>query len=226
MLTGLILSELRASPPEWRTETTADGAVEVKSRISELEAGASRGGVKVEFIATTTAPAGLAGLVSILKDASRHKDFLDEAETRTVATRSDSEWVLYYYSDNPWPFPDNDCVNRMRYSGSAGPARATFTLSAAPDLIPRSKVERLSVHEMKYDLEETGDGRTRITLTAAVVPAFQVPAWLIRKNFPDGPAQVLRKLARLAAVAPAAGRLEASQAGRGDAPESSRGGEP
>lgn len=55
---------------------------------------------------------------------------------------------------------------------------------------------------MRYEFDNSGDGKTRITLSANIVTPFNVPAWLVRNNFPEWPADILHKLTRLAAGTP------------------------
>lgn len=199
MLSLTALSLHAAQAEEWKTARSKDGKVEVVSRISARIGAEGQRQQLIEYSATTTARVGLENCVALLKDAAKHKDFLDDEISKRIATVSDSEWVLYYYSPAPWPLSDFDCVTRMRYSQSPGEKRALFTLSAAPALLAPGKVKRISHYEVAYEFEDLGDGKTLISMRASVAPTIKVPAWMLNSIFPETPADILRKIAKLAA---------------------------
>ncbi len=186
-----------AQSGEWKTETTKDKLVTVKSRVSKR---ASEDGKTtsqlIEFVATTTANVDIQSLIALLKNVGKHREFNDDSESELIKKVSENEWIIYYYSDVPWPVSDFDAVYKMIISEDK--ETATFTLTAAPTLYQKTKVDRLEYSNMKYEFKNLGDGNVKITLSTSTCPTTKVPNWLIRSNFPSGPADIFTKMIKLA----------------------------
>jgi hypothetical protein len=137
-------------------------------------------------------------LIAVLKDVSKHKDFQDDKESRIVQTLSENEWIVYYYTEVPWPFSDSDCVAKMTFSEDTTEKTAMFTFAAAPDMFEKQKVKRMTYYDMTYAFKEVGSGNVEITVTAQMSPVESVPRWMIKAAFPDVAVDVVRKLVQFA----------------------------
>jgi hypothetical protein len=183
---------------EWKTEKAKDGKTVVKSAISKRTDERGKAVQLIEYIATTTANVSLSNCISVLKDVTKHKIFIDEKETNLVKAISDSEWIVYYYFNAPWPMADADCVIKMVSSEDPVNTTTTFTLTAAPTLFEKKEVQRITYYNVIYQFKSIGDDKVEMTVSAKISPVVQAPAWLVRGFFPDGPADVLQKILTLA----------------------------
>ena len=187
-----------AKSNEWDTEITDDGKITVKSNISERIDEKGEKVQLIEYIASTTTNVSMQNCISVIKDVSIHKEFTDDEVSKMVKTISDNEWVVYYYTDAPWPMPDNDCVAKMSFSEDATEKKATFTLTAAPSSFENKDVDRMTYYNVSYAFKNLGNGEIEITVSGEMSPIVQVPGWMVSAWFPDGPADILRIITKLA----------------------------
>lgn len=194
----LLNAILIAQTKEWNIEITGDDSITVKSRIAERIDEKGDEMQLIEYTATTTASVSLHNCISVLKEVSNHKEFTDDEVSQKVETLSDHEWVVYYYTNPPWPVPDNDCVARMSLSEEESQRTAIFTLSAAPSMYEMKDVRRMTYYEVTYEFKDLGKGKIEMTVASKSSPTVQFPAWMISAWFPEGPADILRTIIRLA----------------------------
>jgi len=202
---GLILlgmffvnSNIIAQTKEWDTETTKDGKVTVNSRISKRTDDKGEEVQLIEYEATTTASVGIRNCISVVKDVSKHKEFMDDELSKKVETISDNEWVIYYYTNSPWPMPDNDTVAKMDFSEDETEGVATFTVTAAPSMFEMGDVDRMTYYNVTYVFKDLGNGEVEMTVIGKMSPTVQAPAWMVSSWFPEGPADILRGIVKLA----------------------------
>ena len=204
--TGLIIlgmiflnANIFAQTEEWKTEKTKDGQITVSSNISERTDENGDEVQLLEYTATTTASVSMQNCISVIKDVSKHKEFTDDEVSKKIRTISDNEWIVYYYTDAMWPFRDNDCVAKMIFSEDETKKTATFTVTAAPSMLEeKKKVDRMTYYNVTYAFEDLGNGKVEITTTGKMSPSMEAPAWMIKKWFPEGPADILRIIIKLA----------------------------
>ena len=193
-----VLAVAAIGADDWKTAKLDDAKITVKYRISER---VTETGVRVpmiEDIATTIAEVSLSGCVALMKDTSKHKEFMGDYSSEAIKAISGNEWIVYYYTKNPSPVPDSDCVAIMSFSEDAGLGTADFRLSAAPDLMEYKKVERMSFFNIAYSFKDLGNGTVEIVMTGRSSPPVKVPLWLINSAFPGVPADGIRKFVKLA----------------------------
>lgn len=191
-------ADIVAQVKEWETEITKDGKVTVKSRISERTDEKGDAVQLIEYVATTTASVDMQDCIAVLKDGSKHKEFTDDEVSKTVETLSDNEWIVYYYTNAPWPMPDNDCVAKMILSEDETNKTATFTLTTAPSMFEMKDVKRMTYYNVTYTFKDLGNDKVEMTLTGNSSPVVQAPAWMVSAWFPNGPADILRTILELA----------------------------
>ncbi|MFH2112966.1 MAG: hypothetical protein ABIJ86_00500 [Spirochaetota bacterium] len=185
-----------AEEGEWKSSVLDKGKVSVQYRISERVTG---DGVKVpliEDVTTTIADISLQSCISLMMDVTRHRDFMGDFSSEVVKVLSDNEWIVYYYTRNPWPVPDSDCVAVMAFSGDVTQGTAVFKLTAAPDLMENKKVGRMSLYNIVYSFKDMGDGTVEITVTGKTSPPVEAPLWMIKSAFPGMPADGIRKFVK------------------------------
>lgn len=187
-----------AQTEKWKTKITDHGKISVKYSISER---ADENGTIVpliEDIATTTAAVAMQNCISLMKNISRHREFTGDAISKNIRTVSENEWIIYFYSDNPWPIADSDCAARMSFSEDKIAKTATFTITAAPEMYEKQRVKRMTYYNVTYTFKDLGNGNVEITLAGKSSPAVKVPRWVISAAFPGAPADGLRKFVELA----------------------------
>ena len=134
---------LAAQAAQWKTETTDNGAITVKTNISSRKDESGSSVPLIEYVATTTTDnVSMERYISVVKDVSKHKAILNEKDVRLLNTVSDNEWLVYYYFDTPWPVPDADVVAKMVLAQDVAEKKSVFTLTAAPTLFKKTSVKR------------------------------------------------------------------------------------
>jgi len=199
LLTTLLLNTAGfTQSAAWITEKSKDGTVTVQSCVSKRKDAQGHSHTWMEYVATTTANVRVSACVTVLKDIARHKDFLDAKSSRQLSILATDSWLVYYYFHLPWPMPDSDCVARMQISEDEVTKTVTFTLTAAPALFEKKAVDRITQYNLTYQFKDLGNNQAALTITSSVLPTAQVPVWVMRNFFPEGPAEVLHKLVRMA----------------------------
>ena len=186
-----------AQTNQWKTAKLDNGKIIVQYNISTR---INENGKRVPLIedsATTTDTLTMQKCIMLMKDVSKHKEFNGDRVSEKVKTISDHEWIVYYYSNNPWPIADSDCVAKMTFSENTTDKTAVFTSVAAPDEFEKRKVRRMTYYNVTCTFKDLGDGNVEITITAKTSPV-KVPRLLIRSAFPEAPAEALRKIVKLA----------------------------
>jgi hypothetical protein len=182
----------------WKSATSKDGRMAVRYRIGEAEAAPGAGRALIEYEGSLVERLTVTQCVKILKDGSRHKEFNDDKVSKTLRQTAPGEWLVYYYSPGPLGLPDGDCVVRMVQSPDTAGTGAVFTLTAAPTEYAPTKARRMQHYAVTYRFFPVGADSTRISIAASIVPAFDVPRWMINAAFPATVYELLGKLAALA----------------------------
>lgn len=110
---------------------------------------------------------------------------------------SPNEWIIYYYTDNPWPIANSDCVSRMTFTENKEGKTATFTFVATPSEYEKGNVNRMTHFNVVYTFKDLENGKVKITMIGKSSPPVKVPMWLIKLAFPSAPANAIRKLVEL-----------------------------
>ena len=197
--TGILLltPNVGAQTSAWKTEKTNDGKIVVKSTVSERPDANGKNMPLVEYIATTTDIMSLHNCVNIMKDVSRHKEFLDLKMNEKVKTFSENEWLSYYVFNAPWRFPSSDCVVKVMYYEDPKAKTEIFTLTAAPDLMKATSMKRFTYYNFTYAFKDVGNGKVEATITAKMALTTSVPQWMLRSSFPGSAAEPLQKLVKI-----------------------------
>lgn len=198
---AVAVGDASAQGKDWKTAKLDDGKLTVRYKVAKIDESP-----RIDYVASTVDKSSLQSFVSLMKDVSKHKDFNDDESSRTVKVISDSESVVHYAFNVPWPFPKSDLVARFKVSEDPAEKRATFTLAASPDEYKTSAKNRSTHHHTVYEFKEEEDGNVRITITASLSPPFDVPLWMVKSSFPDTPADLIHRISKLASSGPSVSR--------------------
>ena len=145
--------------------------------------------VKVE----TTAQTSLSELVSIIKDAPRHPEWVYlNSKSQILDTISQQNWIFYGMSDLPWPISDRDFVTKAVITQDTADLSVEIISVGIPDYIP--EVEdciRIELVHLKWLLIPHNDGTVKITLELTVDLGGKIPSWFINLAVAKGPMQTM-----------------------------------
>jgi len=161
---------LTAEGNGWKTAELDGGKISVRYNISGQTSENGDACLLIQDTKRTIDHPDFEKCVSMMKDVSRHSEFTGDYSSEIIKRISDNEWLVYYYTKNPWPLSDSDCAARMVLTENLAEKTAVFTFTATPD-----------AKETKKD-----------------IPRMKVSAWAVRSAFPGLPAGMIRKLAKLA----------------------------
>ena len=193
------IQSIYAQEEEWKTKVTNDGLVVVKYRVyNQVDQDGDKSQV-IEYEAVTNAKAGMADCVSIMKIEACHKEVMEGTEeARRIKDLPGGEWVTYYYYKPPWPMPAADIITRYKLEEDPDQGWAILTGTPAPDMYPAQEVPRMEHNHTKYTFTDLGEGEVEIVMYSWSIPLISAPKWLIKTWFPEGPADMVRGIARMA----------------------------
>jgi hypothetical protein len=193
----LLTITVRAQTNNWKTDKSDDRKITVKSFVSERKDEHGENVPLIEYVASTTDFMNLQNCIKIMKDVSRHKEFLDTKINETVKLYSDNEWLNYYVFNAPWPFSPSDCVVKVSYYEDLKTKTVMYTLTATPTLVKSTEMKRFTYYNFTYAFKDIGSGKVEATVTAKMSPPVSVPLWMLRASFPGSAAEPLQKLVKL-----------------------------
>lgn len=199
-LCGILLSAgLYAQKDGWKQDQTKDGKVLVNYKFLEKEDEAGKKYNVLEYEARTSGRVSLESCLAVLKDDSRHVDFMEDAErTKRIKDLSEDEWLSHYLLKKRWPMPQTDVVTR--YELKLEPEKNRFILTGypAPDMYPDQGVKRMQENFSKYTITDLGNGETEVIMYSRSIPVVSIPKMLLATWIPDGPAKMVNGIIRLA----------------------------
>jgi hypothetical protein len=182
---------------EWRSKSFDQGKTEIRHCISERLDRDGNKFLHIEDISTTRVKTSIEKCVALMKDGSKHKKFTGDYHSETIRTLSDNKWIIYYYTKNPWPIANSDCVLEMTLTRNVEEKSAAFTLIAAPSAVEKGEVDRMGDYNVTYSFREIGTNLVEITIIGKSSPPEKVPIWLVKAAFPAAPANALRRFVKL-----------------------------
>jgi len=174
-----------------------NGNIIVKYCISKLYDELGNKFIQIEDSTITVDYIDFKKCITLMKNVQKHKLFTGDAKSEIVRVISDNEWIIYYYTDNPWPVRNSDCVLRMKFIENMEEKTVTFKLVAAPSEYEKGNVNRMTHFNIIYAFKDLGNGKVKITMTGKSSPPVKVPMWLIKSAFPSAPANAIRKFIKL-----------------------------
>jgi len=191
--------DIKAQKEGWKQDKTRDGKVLVYYNFLEkIDENGKKFNV-LEFEAVTIVAVNAESCLAVLKDDSRHKDFMEDAEhTERIKDLSEDEWLSYYKLKKRWPMPETDVVTR--YKLERKPENTSFILTGypAPDMYPEQGVKRMQESFSRYTITDLGNGQCEVTMYSKSVPVASIPKMLLKTWVPNGPADIVNGIVRLA----------------------------
>ena len=200
VLCSLLLNvSVNAQRDGWKQDHTKDGKVLVSYNFAEHKDEKGKKYNVLEFEAVTAAEVSMESCLKVLKDDSKHVDFMDDAEhTERIRDLSEDEWLSYYLLKKHWPMPVSDVVTRYKLEEDTESSTYTLTGFPAPDMYPEQGVERMRHSYSTYTLRDLGDGQTEVMMYSSSVPLASIPKMLLATWIPNGPADMVKGIIRLA----------------------------
>ena len=187
-----------AQDKDCKVKELDNGSIIVQYCISKLYDELGNKFIQIEDSTTTVDHIDYKKCISLMKDVQKHNLFTGDAKSEIVRAISDNEWIIYYYTDNPWPVKNSDCVSRMTFTENEEEKTATFKLVAAPSEYEKGNVNRMTHYNIIYTFKDLGNGEVKIIMKGKSSPPVKVPMWLIKSAFPSAPANAIRKFVKLA----------------------------
>lgn len=195
----LINTGVSAQREGWKQDKTKDGKVLVTYHLKEHRDEKGKKYNVLEFEAVTSDKVSIENCLQVLKDDSKHKDFMDDAEhTERIRDLSEDEWLTYYLLKKRWPMPVADVVTRFKLEEDTENNSYIITGVPAPDMHPDQGVERMRHSYSTYTLRDLGNGQTEVTMYSSSVPLATIPKMLLATWIPKGPADMVNGIIRLA----------------------------
>lgn len=181
----------------WKTESIDEGKIVIKSCVSERKDGTTTLPL-IEYVATTSANVNYQKCLAILKDINKHKSFLDLKSAFQVKEINETESIIYYCFNTPWPFTPTDCVNKMTFNEDKIKKTANFNLQCSPNSYKQTDYKRFSIYSVIYTFKDLGNGKVEITINACMSPPVSVPLMMIRVGFPGIASDIVKKIIKAA----------------------------
>ena len=195
----LLNASVNAQRDGWKQDKTKDGKVLVSYNFAEHKDEKGKKYNVLEFEAVTSAEVSMESCLKVLKDDSRHKDFMDDAkDTERIRDLSEDEWLSYYLLKKRWPMPVSDVVTRYKLEENQENNSYTLTGIPAPDMYADQGVERMRHSYSTYTLRDLGNGQTEVMMYSSSVPLASIPKMLLATWIPNGPAGMVNGIIRLA----------------------------
>jgi len=200
VLCSLLLNvSVNAQRDGWKQDKTKDGKVLVSYNFAEHKDETGKKYNVLEFEAVTAAEVSMESCLKVLKDDSKHVDFMDDAvHTERIRDLSEDEWLSYYLLKKHWPMPVSDVVTRYKLEEDTESSTYTLTGFPAPDMYPEQGIERMRHSYSTYTLRDLGDGQTEVMMYSSSVPLASIPKMLLATWIPNGPADMVKGIIRLA----------------------------
>jgi len=199
LCTLLLSSSVNAQREGWKQDETKDGKVLVSYNFLEHKDEKGKKYNVLEYEAVTTAVVSMESCLKVLKDDSRHKDFMEDAEhTERIRDLSEDEWLTYYLLKKHWPMPVTDVVTRYKLEEEPANKRIILTGFPAPDMYPEQGVKRMKHSFSKYTFTDLGNGQTEVVMYSRSIPVASIPKMLLATWIPNGPANMVNGIIRLA----------------------------
>ncbi|MAR00138.1 MAG: hypothetical protein CMI00_06315 [Oceanospirillaceae bacterium] len=191
-LAGLALPAQAADWDEVRYDSDHDIRVFTrKVKGSDLKA----------FRAVTQVSSTLTGLVALLEDAPRAKDWVFKCREMTlVEAISPTEAIYYMITDMPWPVKNRDSISHSRVTQDAVTGTVRVDIDAA-DGYMGAKKGYVRIREMSgyWLFTPKENGRVEVIYEAHADPGGGLPSWLVNSFVVDAPLNTLRGLQDLIA---------------------------
>lgn len=149
-----------------------------------------------EIVVTAEAKAPVASFVSVIKDASNHKNWIYLCkEGKVIRYVSPSEWIYYSESNAPWPFENRDVVTKVRLIHDTATKTVFIQSNTFKDSIPvKNNYIRIPYIWTQWAFTPEKNGLTKIQLKLTINLGGDIPKWLMRFTASTGPYHTVKNL--------------------------------
>ncbi len=187
---------LSQDKPEWKEVRESDGIKAYVMKVPDL----AQKRVKVEAVTESS----LSALVSLMTDASRHKDWVyANVYAEVIEQQDDYNWVYYGRSDAPWPVSDRDVVTRVHMQQNQITKEIVFESVGEPDYIDENEdFVRIPMLHAIWRFTPLGEGKVRVSFELLLDLGGNMPGWVINLASTKGPYNSLKDFIELAQEEP------------------------
>lgn len=177
-----------AQDSSWQLVKSADG-IKVFSRENSK--------TKLdEVLVTAEANASASSLVSVVRDASNHHNWIYLCKLgKVIRLINPKEWVYYSEAHAPWPFENRDVVTKVNLVRDSATGTVFINSHTFHDSIP-VKPDYVRIHYAwsQWAFTQEKNGITKIRLKLSVDLGGNVPKWLMRLTASTGPYHTVKNL--------------------------------
>jgi len=179
---------MNAQDSSWKLIKEADGIKVYSKEINQSKLS--------EILVTTEAKTSLSALVSVVKDASNHKNWIYLCkEGKVIRSFNPNEWIYYSQSNAPWPFVDRDVVAKVKLVHDPATGTVFITSTTFQDSIPLNPdYIRISYALTQWKFSPEKNGYIKIDLKIAIDLGGNIPKWLMRITAATGPYHTVKNL--------------------------------
>ena len=149
-----------------------------------------------EIFVTAEAKASVASFVSVVRDASNHKNWIYLCkEGKVIRFINPNEWIYYNESNAPWPIEDRDVVTKVSVIQDAATGTVFVRSNTFKDSIPqKSHYIRIQHAKTQWAFTPEKNGFTKIGLNISIDLGGSIPKWLMRLTASVGPYRTVKNL--------------------------------
>lgn len=121
-----------------------------------------------------------AALLTVLRDTSRHREWLPKSrEVRVLARSGVDDELVYTRLESPWPVQDRELITRSHVSRRAD-CGLVLKVWAEPDALrERPGLVRIRASDGRWEALPQPDGTTLIRLETYTNPGNNLPGWVV-----------------------------------------------
>lgn len=187
-----------AENSDWEEAELRRDRITVKYRITEREdSSGNRLQPLIEYSASSVEKLNFDKCVALMKDVSRHKEFMESKSSELISTLSDSSWIIYYHYPSAGPIPEADAVMNFSYSTEDEGKSAAFIIEADPALIPKKDMKRVALDYEVFRFRDLGNGEVAVSMEVKTIPAMNVPQWMLNLAFPGAAGDIIKNIRKI-----------------------------
>lgn len=162
---------LAQSQTQWQLRKNEDGIKVFSGNAENSEFKM----IKVEC----TLDATPATLIALLKDIDKkHEWVYSSKESEVLKINNPADFIFYAQVAVPWPFLDRDYIAHMTINQVSNDF-VTIDVKSEPNKLPAKQgIIRVVNHGAHWDINDLGNGKSKVIYTVSFNPGGAIPAWL------------------------------------------------
>lgn len=181
---------VHAQSGDWTIKKSKINNTDVKYQVEKID-----GQRTLFYEASMLTDISVDQLKQFLVNFDNHKLFLESTpKSHLIETLAPNKWTAYFYFDAPWPVKNSDNAVTFELKEKAD-GFVLYGIST-PNAYPMQDVKRMQEYEIEYKVSKLDNGLNQLSLVSKVQPDGSVPNFLLKKWFPNGPAEMLDKIVK------------------------------